>query len=253
MSEEITLLVEKRDVLGKKVKRLRKSGRTPAVIHDHGKQSVHIVVDELTLKKAYGQAGKNHPVSIKVGGKEYYALIKDVSYAPASHVIQHTVFQAVKADEKTTAEVPVHLVGDAPAEKASLQVLKKLEHMEVEALPRDLPESFEVDISELAEVGDRILIGDIAPPSNVEIKDDPTNLVAIVEEPRVHEIEEPEAEMAEGEEGEEGAEEPGKEGEAAKVPSEHGEEPAKESKGEIRPGGKKEFEDKSQGHSPDKK
>jgi large subunit ribosomal protein L25 len=264
MSEDITLSVEKRDLLGKKVKQLRRNGQTPAVIHDHGKQSVHIAVDELNLKKAYSEAGKNHPVSVHVGGKEYYAMIKDVIYAPASDIIQHVVFQAVKADEKTTAEVPVRLVGDSPAEKASLQVLKKAEHLEVEALPRDLPESFEVDISQLAEIGDRISVGDIPPPANVEIKTDPTNLIAIVEEPKDQiaaadaALEEKKAqegeEAAEGEEAEEGAaEETAEGGEAAAVPSEHGDEPAKESEGEIRPGGKKGKESKDQGHNPEKK
>lgn len=204
MSEDITLVVEKRDVLGKKVKQLRSAGKIPAVIHDHGKPSINLSVDELGLKKAYHKAGKNHPVYVKVGGKDYTVLIKEVLYKPATNFIQHTVFQAVKADEKVSAEVPVHLVGvgDTPAEKAGLQVLKKLEHINVEALPRDLPESFEVDIIDLAEAGDRIHISDIKVPANVEIKDEPANLIAIVEEPRVHETEDVDAEPAEGEEGE---------------------------------------------------
>ena len=119
MSEEITLSVEKRDILGKKVKQIRASGSIPAVIHNHGNESVHIKVDEKLLRKAYSEAGKNHPVSVKVGSKDYYVLIKDFVYAPASHLVQHAVFQAVRADEKTIAEVPVHLVGDSPAEKVA--------------------------------------------------------------------------------------------------------------------------------------
>lgn len=206
MSEDITLAVEKRDLLGKKVKQMRAAGKIPAVIHDHGKQSIHISIDELGLKKAYSKAGKNHPVSVKVGDKDYTVLIKDVVYAPATNFIHHTVFQAVKADEKVSAEIPVHLVGDAPAERAGLQVLKKLEHVDVESLPKNLPESFEVDISGLEEAGDRIHVSDIKLPADAEIKTELENLIAIVEEPRVHETEDvdAEAEEAEGEEGEEG-------------------------------------------------
>jgi large subunit ribosomal protein L25 len=215
MSEDITLSVEKRQLLGKKVKQMRANGKTPAVIHDHGKPSIHLAVDEMGLKKAYSKAGKNHPVSVKVDGKEYTVLIKDVAYAPAGSEILHTVFQAVKANEKVSAEVPLHLVGEAPAEKASLQILKKVEHLEVEALPRDLPESFEVDISGLAEAGDRISVSDIKIPADVVIKTDPANLVAIVEEPRVHETEDVDAEPVEGEEGEETEEGEAAEGEAA--------------------------------------
>lgn len=206
MSEDIALSVDKRELLGKKVKQMRATGKVPAVVHDHGKPSIHIAIDELGLKKAYSKAGKNHPVSIKVGGKDYTVLIKDVSYAPATNSIQHTVFQAVKADEKVGAEIPVHLEGDAPAEKAGLQVLKKLEHVDVEALPKNLPESFEIDISGLENAGDRIHVSDIKLPADVEIKTELENLIAIVEEPRVHETEDvdAEAEETEGEEGEEG-------------------------------------------------
>jgi large subunit ribosomal protein L25 len=246
VSEDIALSVDKRGILGKKVKQLRAAGKIPAVIHDHGKPSIHISIDELGLKKAYSKAGKNHPVSVKIGGKDYTVLIKEVVYAPATSFIQHAVFQAVKADEKVSAEIPVHLTGDAPAEIAGLQVLKKLEHINVDALPKNLPESFEVDISGLEKAGDRLHISDIALPSTVEVKDEPANLIAIVEEPRVHETEDVDAQAAESEEAEEG--------EAADVPSEHGtdESEASESEGEIRPGGKKEKEDKSQGHNPEK-
>lgn len=210
MAEEIQLLVESRDLLGKQVKQLRAQGKTPAVIHNHGDKSIHVAVDELTLKKAYSRAGKNHPVSIKVGDKNFTTLIKEVSYAPATDNIYHTVFQAVKANEKTSAEVPLHLVGDSPAEKASLQIIKQLDHLEVEALPRNLPDSFEVDISTLIEAGDKINVSDIKPPEGVEIKTDPTNLIAIVEIPKdqiaeadaaLKEQEEQDASKVESEEG----------------------------------------------------
>ncbi len=66
MSETITLSASKRDVLGKKVRGLRRSGQTPGVVHDHGKASIHIALDEAELKKVFSRAGKHHPVNLDV-------------------------------------------------------------------------------------------------------------------------------------------------------------------------------------------
>lgn len=232
MAEEIQLTVDDRELLGKKVKQLRRSGKTPAVIHNHGDSSIHVAVDELTLKKAYSAAGKNHPVSIKVGDKSFTTLIKEVTYEPATSIIAHTVFQAVRANETTSAEIPLHLIGDSPAEKAGLQIIKQIEHIEVEAFPRDLPESFEVDISVLAEAGDKINVSDLPVSDKVEIKTDPTSLIAIVEIPK-DQIAEADAALKETEE-QEGvkAEEEVAEGDEAKAEEATGEKSAEPSEEE---------------------
>jgi large subunit ribosomal protein L25 len=262
-NEDITINAKKREILGKQVRQLRNDGQTPAVIHERGKDSLHVAVDEREFKKVFSAAGKHHAIKVDVEGKKYTTLLKDVVFAPARSDILHVVFQAIKEDEKVTAEIPLKLSGEIPAERASLLVLKNLEHIVVEALPKDLIDSIEVDATSLKDVGDRLHVSDIKLPATITLKTDPEQTIALVEMPKdqiaeadaaLEEQKAQEGETAEGEEAVEGEEGEPAEGEAAKVPSEHGGESQEGTqKEEIRPGGKKEFEDKSQGHNPEKK
>jgi large subunit ribosomal protein L25 len=247
MSEgTISLSAKKRDVIGKQVRGLRAAGQTPAVMHNHGKDSLHLAVEEAELKKVYANAGKHHPVELNVEGKSYTTLIKEVTNKPASSKLYHSVFQAIKANETTKAEIPLKLVGEIPAEKASLLVLQSIDHVEVEALPKDLVDVIEVDASSLAEVGDRLHISDIKVPHGIEIKSDPEASIALVEMPR-DQIAEAEAAAADL------AEDAGTPEEASEVPSEQGsDEGGGESKAEISPGGKEQKESHDQGTNPEK-
>jgi large subunit ribosomal protein L25 len=199
-SDKITLSANKRDVLGKQVRGLRTEGQTPAVIHDHGKESVHITVGERELKKVFSSAGKHHPVNLKVDGKNYVTLIKEVTFKPTTNRVFHGVFQAIKANETVKAEIPVNLVGeDIPAEIAGLLVLKQLEHVEVEALPADLVDVIEIDATGLTEAGDKLTVADLKIPSGMDIKTDPEQTIATVEIPKdqVAEADAAAAELAE--------------------------------------------------------
>lgn len=184
MADEITLKAKKREEFGRRVKQLRRDGEVPAVIHDHGKDSIHVSLAELDLKKAYGRAGKHAPVKLDVEGKKYTALIKELTYMPGKPKAQHSVFQAVSANEKVSAEVPVNITGEIPAERASLLVLKSLDAVEVEALPGDLVDVIEVSGEKLAEVGDRLHVSDLVAPANVTIKTEPEQTIAVVEMPK---------------------------------------------------------------------
>ncbi len=186
--EEVMLEVVKRDVTGKAVKHLRKEGIVPAVIHDHGKDSVHVQGDYLEVLKAYQKAGKHHPVSLKAGADTYTVLIRDVDFDPRKHELRHIVFNAVKANEKVDAAIPVRIRYDegnesTPAERAGLIVLHQLEAVEVEALPRELPDVLEFDGEKLVAVGDSVTVADLIVPSAVTIKTDPTHPLATVFEP----------------------------------------------------------------------
>ncbi len=184
MGDTLILEAKKRDLEGAKPNAIRAEGNTPAVIHDHGKDSHHIVVEQSALKKVYSHAGKHAPVELNVDGKKYTALIKEVTHKPASNVVLHTVFQAVSANETVTAEIPLKLSEDIPAERASLLVVTGIDHVEVEALPKDLVDFIEVDASSLVEAGDKITVEDIKAPNGVVIKTDSEQLVAAVETPK---------------------------------------------------------------------
>lgn len=184
MSNDVVLKATKREALGKKLNALRAEGNAPAVVHDHGKESIHITLPHSELKRAYFAAGKHAPVKLKVDDKQYTALIKDVVFKPATQIILHTVFQAVKANETVSAEVPLKLTEEIPAVRASLLVVNGIDHVEVEALPKDLVDFIEVDASVLVEAGDKITVADLKAPEGVTIKTDSEQLVASVEMPR---------------------------------------------------------------------
>ncbi len=181
--EDIILTLEKRTVTGKAVKHLRRDGLIPAVIHDHGKPSIHVSGEYLQLHRAFVQAGKHQPLQLKVGDQMYTVLIKTAEFEPRKHRLNHIVFGAVKSDEKVTAEIPVNLSEDIPAEKTSLVVISQLDTVTVEAFPKDLPNELIVDASSLIEIGDKLSVADIVPPRGVTIMTDPNHVIATVYEP----------------------------------------------------------------------
>ena len=185
-TQDITVDLEKREVVGKGLAKIRHAGLVPAVIHDHGNESIHVQGDFMKLVKVYSVAGKHHPVELKIGGKQHLVLIKDVDFDPAKHRMRHVVFQAINKNVETEAEIPVAFLADVeiPAEKKSLLVLKQLDHVEVKALPKNLPDELIVDPSTLAEVGDHLTVADIKVPEGVTILTTPEMQIAIVEMPK---------------------------------------------------------------------
>lgn len=184
-TDSISVDLKERTVLRKGLTQLRSDGQVPAVIHDHGKESMHVMGDYVRLLKVYNQAGKHHPVELKIGSKQRLALIKDADFEPVKHRLRHVVFQAIKQNEEVEAEIPVVLLGDEiPAERKSLLVLTQLDAVEVKALPKDLPDQLTVDATVLAEVGDHLYVSDIKAPEGVTILTDPEASLAVVEMPR---------------------------------------------------------------------
>ncbi len=184
-NDTIAVELQERTVMRKGLRGLRASGLIPAVIHDHGKASIHVMGDFVQMHKVYSAAGKHHPVQLTVGKQQHLALIKDVDFEPAKHRMRHIVFQAIKQDEETEAEVPIaYKEIEIPAEKASLLVLKQLDRVQVKALPKDLPDELVVDPGKLAEVGDHLTVADLEVPEGVTVLTDPILQIAIVEMPK---------------------------------------------------------------------
>jgi large subunit ribosomal protein L25 len=194
--DTITLKLTERKELGKAVKALRRAGQVPANIYERGKESTPVSGLAMEVAKVYNQAGKHHPVELMVGSKKHLAMIKDVDVDPVKGRLRHIAFHAIKQDEVVTAEVPVKIEGDIPAEKISLMVLHTLDTVEVEALPADLPNELFIDGAKLNEVGDKVTVADIKVPANVKIMTDPEHAVAIVEQPK-DQIAEADAALAE--------------------------------------------------------
>lgn len=170
MGEKITLKIDERTVHGKKVKSLRNAGLIPAVVYGSGMEPMAIQAESSEVRRVVLAAGKHTPVHL-TGTKRRIAMIKDVEYHPSKgNVIRHVSFHAVKADEPVHAEIPVRLigVGESAAEKAGLVVLQAIDKIEVKALPTELPEAIEIDITNLAAAGDRVTLGDAKLAKGVE-------------------------------------------------------------------------------------
>lgn len=186
--DSINLTLEPRSVTGKAVKHLRREGTVPAVIHDHGKDSVLVQADYNTLVKVWQQAGKHHPVNLKTNDKTYTALIKTAEFDPRKHMLTHVVFNAVDKNQKVEAEVPVHAHYDegnesSPAERNGLIVLSHLDAVQVKAIPSKIPDFLEYDAEKLVEIGDNITVADLTVPEDVELLTEPEHSIATVYEP----------------------------------------------------------------------
>lgn len=209
--------LSQREALGKGLNRLRADGEVPAVIHNHGQDSIHVMGPAGELLRVYRIAGKHHPLNLEVGSDKYLALIKDAHFDPVKRKLQHVVFQAIRQDEKVEAEVPIRLEGDAPAERTGLIVLHQLDTVEIEALPKNLPDELVVSAEGLVELHDKITVEDLTVPEGVTILTELDHPIATVAEPRAVAAEEAATEEAEAEEGAEGeaAEGESAEGEAS--------------------------------------
>jgi len=172
VKEKVSLKVEKRKVLGKKVKKLRKEGILPANIYGKNVKSLAVQVSLKEFLPIYKKVGETGIVEIMVEGEKTprHALIHNVQKDPVTDQLLHADFHQVSLTEKITASIPVELVGESPAVAQKLGVLiQPLSEVEVEALPTELPEQFTVDISGLKEVDQAITVGDLKPPAGVKI------------------------------------------------------------------------------------
>lgn len=224
--DSISLTLEERTITGKAVKHLRRDGQIPAVIHDHGKPSLHVQANSAQMLKVWRQAGKHHPVELKAGDQKFVALIKDADFDPKKHQLVHVVFNAVDKNQKVDAEIPIHPRYDegnesSPAERSGLIVLTQLDTVQVKAIPDKLPEFLEYDAEKLVEVGDHITVADLTVPEGVEFETEPEHAIATVYEPSaLAAANEAAAGAAEEEEAAEGEEAEGEETEGEQKPAE---------------------------------
>jgi large subunit ribosomal protein L25 len=177
-----------RTVIGRAVKNLRKAGLTPATIYGHKFEPISIELPTLELDKMFSHAGESSLVEIVVGENNYPVIFKNPQFHPITGDLIHIDCYKVNLKEKITTTVPVELVGESLAVKNGNTLMQILDEIEIEALPSDLPEKIEVDISGLVEVDNKVLVSELSVDRQViEIKNDPEQVVVIIEAPRVEE------------------------------------------------------------------
>lgn len=173
-----SLVSQIRTVTGRKVKALRKSGLTPAVVYGKKTKTESIQVNTKEFVKLFSQIGES--TLVYLGDRP--TLVRDVTYDAVTGLPLHVDFLQVDLKEKVKANVPVKLIGESPAEKEKLGVLvQQLEEIEVEALPTDMPEHIEVDVTILAEVDQAIHVKDLKISSKVEVLSDGGQIIAKIE------------------------------------------------------------------------
>ena len=209
--QKVELKVTPRDVVGKKVSRLRREGVIPANVYGHGLESVSIQVPKDDLVHVMRTAGRNEIVYLRLDGDEPRpTFLRQVQRNPVTDAILHADFYQISLKEKVRMEVPVALIGTAPAEQThGGTLLHSLDSISVEGLPTDIPSVIEVDVSGLEEIDAAIHVAELSVPEGIAVLTDPEQVVAKIAPPQVEKVEEEvEGEVAEGEEApaEEGAE-----------------------------------------------
>ena len=182
-----SIIAEKRDILGKKTRNLRKRGFLPAVVYGRGKNAESIAVKESDFMKLWKSAGESTVIELVLGGQKKNALIHDVAIDPLKDKPIHADFYAVDMHKKTRVDVPIEFIGESEAVKAGGVLVKVLHSLNIEAMPKDLPHLISIDISAIKTVGDSILVSDIEAPVGTRILDNPAETIAVVEAPRVEE------------------------------------------------------------------
>ncbi|MCK6462515.1 MAG: 50S ribosomal protein L25 [Candidatus Pacebacteria bacterium] len=214
----LQLNAEPRAVFGKKVAKIRKEGKLPAVLYGAGKkESLPIFVNLGEFKKVWAEAEESAIIKLKGAAGSNISedvMIYDVSMDTIKGEPLHVDFYVIDATKTMTAEVPIEFEGIAGAVKEHGGVLVKVLHeIEVEALPKDLPHEIKIDLAKLAKIGDKIMAGDIALPSGVKLITKADMIVILAkphEEEKVEEqvrtIEDVEVSEKKGKKEEEGAE-----------------------------------------------
>ena len=207
--DTISLDVTTREVLGKKVKALRRTGVTPLHLYGRGAPSRALQADTATVTKVVNHVGHNMPLYLTVAGsrEQNLVFVGQVQHHPLTNRILHVDFYRVDVSEKMRVDIPITLVGEAPAVRFHHGMLMQAMHqLSVECLPMEMPERIEIDISVLEELDQAIRVSDYTPEPGVTVISDPEDLIVRVSAARTEEEEEAPEEEAADEEKEEQSE-----------------------------------------------
>ena len=221
--EDLRLKATHRMVLGKKTRFLRRQRITPAHLYGHGVRSVALQCDTNELVNLVAHAGKTRLVNLEVDGeKPKSVFVREIQRDVITRELLHIDFYQVKRTEKIAVDVPIVLVGEAPALKFKGRMLVHgINSLSVECLPTNVPPQIDIDITQLEEVEQAIHVKDIVLDPEIAVHADPEQLVVkiskVMVKEEVEEVPEVEEEALAEEEGEAKAEAeaPAKEGKPA--------------------------------------
>ncbi len=178
--DKITLKAQEREVLGKKVKNLRREGIIPAHVFGKKINTEHVSVSAADFSKVFAEAGESGLIDLKIGDSKIRpVLVRDVQFDPVHGKPLHIDFYQVNLTEKVKVTVPIMTVGEEPesVHAGETIIIQPMNEVEVEALPADLPENIKVDITPLQKLDDAIAVSQLKVPAGVEVLADPEAVV----------------------------------------------------------------------------
>jgi large subunit ribosomal protein L25 len=170
--DQIQLTAERRAIIGKKVKQLRREGKVPAIIYGTEIDPIPIQVDGFELSTVLRRAGANRLITVNVKGDSHphLTLTRDVQRDVITRNLLHVDFQEVVLTQKITSEVPIIIEGTPGVVRAGEAIINQmLDAIEIEALPTDLIPSITIDISNLEEVDEAVYVRDLDLPDRVTV------------------------------------------------------------------------------------
>ncbi len=174
------LKAKKREETGKKLFDLRKGGFLPAIYYGLGKKSTPVTIELRDFQKVLKQAGETSTVTLETPEGTIETLIHDVQMDPVRNIPIHADFLAIDVNKVVNVEIPLEFIGTSEAVKGGGILVKVMHEIEVEALPKDLPQKITVDISILVNTDSVILVKDLKLPNGVKVTAKDDEIVASV-------------------------------------------------------------------------
>jgi len=167
-----------RTIIGRKAKNVRTDGFILGTIYGKNTENITIQVPTDVFTHTFKETGETGLIELVVEGKNHPVLVKQVQFHPVTAQVLNVEFLEVNLKEKIKANVPVILTGESPAVKEGTgTVLHLINEIEVEALPADLPEHIEIDVTPLVAVDDQIMVKDLSVSADVTVLTDPEIIV----------------------------------------------------------------------------
>lgn len=191
--EQIELEVTNREILGKKVSSLRRQGITPVHLFGHSIKSMALQCDTARLQRVLAEAGKTRLVSLILDNEEtpMSSVVREVQIEPRTGGLLHVDFYQVRMGEQVKVEVPIVLVGEAPALKLKENMLmRELNTLSIECLPAKIPASVGVDLTSLTESDQVVRVKDIKLDEEINVLNDPELVVVRISSRPVERVEE---------------------------------------------------------------
>lgn len=184
------------------INQLRNTGQVPAVVYGYQVENTAVAVDEIEFIKVIREVGRNGVIDLELGGKPTKVMVTDYQFDSLKNQITHIDFVAINMKTEVTVDVTIELTGEAKGADEGGIVEQPIFEVQVTATPDNIPESLELDVTEL-EIGDTLYVSDISTTGNFTVENEEDEALVTVVPPQKEEEPEDEEEGEEGEESEE--------------------------------------------------